>query len=96
LTVLSRAGKLADPRTRDALDIVEGKRGPDGSWQAEGYYWHLDGERHVMGQYWSAAKKTWKKRTVSSVEVVDWCGQGSNKMITLNALRVLKAAGRIK
>jgi len=96
LTILSIAGKLRDPRTREALDIVEGKRGPDGSWQAEGYYWHLDGGRQVSGQYWSAAKKTWKKRTVSSVEVVDWGGQGPNKMITLNALRVLKAAGRIK
>ena len=50
----------------------------------------------MAGQHWSAAKKTWMKRTVSSVEVVDWGRQGPNRMITLNALRVLKAASRIK
>lgn len=31
LTILSRAGKLDDPRTREALDVVEGKRTPTGS-----------------------------------------------------------------
>jgi len=33
------------------------------------------------------------KRT-SNVEVIDWGRHGPNEMITLNALRVLKAAGR--
>jgi hypothetical protein len=34
------------------------------------------------------------KRT-SNVEVVDWGRRGPNELITLNALRVLKAARRI-
>src|SRR5882762_8410160 len=29
LTILSRAGKLNDPRTKEALDTVEKKMGPD-------------------------------------------------------------------
>jgi hypothetical protein len=39
LRVLDRAGKLRDPRTRDALDLVESKRSTDGTWHAEGRFW---------------------------------------------------------
>lgn len=82
LRILHLAGKLGDPRTKDALDLVESKRLKDGSWQAEGYYWTL--------------KRSARPRlSVSNVDVVDWGRRGPNKMITLNALRVLKAAGRI-
>jgi len=41
LRVLDRVGKLGDPRTRKALDVVEGKRSKDGTWRSEGRYWHL-------------------------------------------------------
>jgi hypothetical protein len=41
LTILSRAGKLDDPRTKEALDIVEKKRGPSGLWHANDYYWRM-------------------------------------------------------
>ena len=41
LRVLDRVGKLGDPRTRDALDLLESKRSPDGTWHVEGRYWHL-------------------------------------------------------
>lgn len=41
LRVLDRAGRLGDPRTRDALDVVEAKRSKDGTWHPEGRYWHL-------------------------------------------------------
>jgi hypothetical protein len=67
---------LQDARLKEALDIVEAKRQPDGCWKAEGFYW-----------------VPWGKRT-SNVEIVDWGRRGPNEMITLNALRVLKAAGR--
>jgi hypothetical protein len=83
LIVLHRAGKLEDPRTREAIDVVESKRGEDGLWKPEGYYWSLK-------------RKTRAKLAVSNVEVVDWGRKDSNEMITLNALRVLKAAGRIQ
>jgi hypothetical protein len=80
LTILSRAGKLNDPRTKEALDIVEKKMGPDGLWHADAYYWN------------KSRKPVTKMRLL---EVVDWGRKGPNEMITLNALRVLKAAERI-
>jgi hypothetical protein len=40
LRVLERAGKLSDPRTREALDLVESKRAKDGTWHVEGRFWH--------------------------------------------------------
>lgn len=79
LTILSRAGRLDDTRTKEALDILESKRLKNGTWKAEGYYWGL---KHA-------------KRAASNVDVVDWGRKGPNEMITLAALRVLKAAGRI-
>ncbi len=81
LVILSRAGKLGDTRTVEALDIVEKKRGPDGLWYAEDYYW-------------IKKRKVSKKVKVSNVEVVNWGRKGPNEFITLNALRVLKASGR--
>jgi hypothetical protein len=82
LTVLSRSGKLEDSRTREAIDLVESKRGEDGLWRPEGYYWSLK-------------RKTRAKLAVSNVEIVDWGRNAPNEMITLNALRIMKAAGRI-
>jgi len=49
-----------------------------------------DGRWRAEGFYW----RTPGKRS-SNVEVVDWGRRGPNEMITLNALRVLKAAGRL-
>ncbi|MGA9838982.1 MAG: hypothetical protein WBF81_07115 [Thermoplasmata archaeon] len=40
LRVLGRAGRLSDPRTEEALDLVESKRGTDGTWSVEGRFWH--------------------------------------------------------
>jgi hypothetical protein len=78
LLVLSRLGPLTDPRLGDALDLVEAKRQPDGRWKTSGYY------------YW---RRREPKRGLH-VDVVDWGRGGPNEMVTLNALRVLKAAGR--
>ena len=75
LVILSRAGKLRDPRCCEALDIIESKRREDGCWRAEAYYWKPGG--------------------ASNVDVVDWGRKGANEMLTLNALRALKAGGRI-
>jgi hypothetical protein len=38
LRVLERVGKLGDPRTREALDLIESKRSEDGTWPAEGRF----------------------------------------------------------
>ena len=40
LRVLGRAGKLGDPRTREALALLESKRAKDGTWHVEGHLWH--------------------------------------------------------
>src|SRR5712691_512988 len=85
LTILSRAGKLDDPRTKEALDIVEKKRDPNGLWHANDYYWSM-----------RRTPLTKLKVLVSNVEIVDWGRKGPNKMITVNALRALKASGRTK
>jgi hypothetical protein len=83
LTILSRAGKLGDPRTVEALGIVEKKRGPNGLWHANDYYWKMRGMPST------------KMKLSSNVEIVDWGRKGPNKMITLNAFKVLKSAERI-
>ncbi len=45
LRVLGFAGKLGDPRTREALDLIESKRAKDGTWHSEGRFWHLGDRR---------------------------------------------------
>ena len=52
---------------------------------------HADGRWRPEGYYWRP--RAWKGS--SNVDVVDWGRNGPNKMITLNALRVLRAAGRL-
>ena len=43
LVILSRAGKIGDPRATEALDLIESKRGADGCWRAEAYVLETDG-----------------------------------------------------
>jgi hypothetical protein len=76
LRVLSRVRKLPDPRALEALDLIESKRDPDGTWHAEGRFWRRG------------------PTNAANTEVVDWGSSGPSEMITLNALRVLVAAGR--
>ena len=77
LLVITRGGRCTDPRAADALDVIEGKRRPDGRWNAQ-------------AQWWRAADSR------TTPEVVDWGHAGRpNLMVTLNALRVLAAAGRL-
>ena len=83
LVILSRAEKLSDPRTREALDIIESKRDKQDLWRSQAYFW----------QPMTATKFTGSDGPRQ--EVVDWGRGGPNEMITLNALRVLRAAGRL-
>ncbi|MBI3159778.1 MAG: hypothetical protein HYZ26_09300 [Chloroflexi bacterium] len=79
LKVLSEAGFLNDPRCAEALDLLESKRLPDGGWPAEATYY----------QY--------TEKKVSGRSPVDWGGTSRKRMnpwVTLDALAVLKAAGR--
>lgn len=60
LVILSRAGKVNDPRAQEALDIVESKLGADGTWRADAFYWK---PKDLTG---------FPKPVRSNVDVVDW------------------------
>jgi hypothetical protein len=74
LKVLAEARLLGDARCKDALDLLEAKRLPDGGWPAERCYHRAGAER------------------------VDWGGTSAGRMnewVTVDALSVLRAAGRL-
>jgi len=57
LRIMKLADRLGDPRTKEALDIVESKRMKDGRWRPEGYYarpstevvdWGRDGPNEMI------------------------------------------------
>jgi hypothetical protein len=56
----------------------------------------LAGSRQEDGT-WTAAKPWWRPpgSSGSNVEVVDWGRRGPNELVTLDVLRVLRAAGRL-
>ena len=56
------------------------KRGPDGLWHADDFYWNM-----------KRTPSTKSKVNVSNVEVVDWGPKVPDRVITPNALRVFKA-----
>lgn len=75
---LTRLGKITDPRAAEGLDLLEQRRRPEGWWAADRQWWVKPGHRFTK-QY----------------DVVDWGAAGRpSPMITLNALRILHAAGR--
>jgi hypothetical protein len=77
LLILSRLGKVGDPRAAEALDVLSGLQRADGYWHSGPSWWRPPG------------------RSGSNVEVVDWGRRGPSEMITLNALRTLRSAGRV-
>jgi hypothetical protein len=79
LKVLAEGGYIGDERCREALDILESKRLPDGGFPAEGKYYQAGGQAR------------------SGRSLVDWGGTSrrrSNEWVTVDALYVLRAAGR--
>jgi hypothetical protein len=82
LMAMAQIGKIRDRRCADALDLLEEKRLPDGGWPAEHRY-----QRGV-----SKALRTY-------ADYVDWDGAGArrrNDWVTVDALGVLAAAGRLR
>ncbi len=80
LKVLNEAGLLHDPRTTEALDLLQSKRLPDGGFPAEDRYYRTGGSSSGLGH-----------------SLADWGGvsqKSMNSWVTLDALSVLKAAGR--
>lgn len=79
LKVMAEAGFIRDERCRDALDLLESKHMADGGFPAEEKYYQLANPGNPR------------------YSVVDWGGASkkrSNEWVTVEALCVLKAAGR--
>jgi len=82
LKAMARIGRIRDKRCADALDLLESKRLPDGGWPAE--------------QKWYSGRS---KALKANAEHVDWGGTRKKRMnewVTVDALAVLQAAGRIR
>jgi len=80
LKVMQEAGFLDDPRCKAALDLLESKRLPDGGFPAEEKYYRAT-EKHVSGR----SQVNWGRTSKRNF----------NPFVTLDALRVLHAAGRL-
>ena len=79
LKVMAEAGKISDSRCKDALDLLEAKQLDDGGWPAEARYYKTSEVLQNGNDY------------------IDWGGVSQKKMnpwVTVDALTVLKAAGR--
>ena len=80
LRAMAELGRIGDPRCADALDLLESKRLPDGGWPAEAKYYKTS-EAVALGN-----------------DDVDWGGTStrrSNPWVTVDALSVLRASGRL-
>jgi hypothetical protein len=80
LKVLAEAGFIGDPRCAAALDLLESKRLPDGGFPAEHRYYRIS------------------DKPVSNRSLVNWGGVSKkhlNEYVTVDALAVLRAAGRL-
>lgn len=81
LKVLAESGFIRDRRCKDALDLLESKQTEDGGWPAEKKYYKASDTIALGNDY------------------VDWGGTSKKMMnpwVTVDALYVLKEAGRIK
>jgi hypothetical protein len=81
LKILSEAGYITDPRCTAGLDLLESKWLDEGGFPAEGKYYRVDNKK------------------ISGHSRVDWGGTSkihANPFITLDALTVLKQAGRFE
>jgi hypothetical protein len=81
LKTLAEADFVRDARCRDALDLLESKRLADGGFPAEGKYYRVTDRRG------------------SGRSTVDWGGMGArraNPFVTVEALSVLRKAGRFR
>ena len=87
LKALAEAELIADPRCREALDLLESKRLADGGFPAEGKHYRLNVRRTKTGR-WATGRS-----------LVNWGGVSKRRMnewVTADTLYVLAAAGRIQ
>ncbi|MFH2038083.1 MAG: hypothetical protein ABIJ65_01475 [Chloroflexota bacterium] len=80
LKVMAEAGFIGDPRCQPALDLLESRRLPDGGFPADSTYYHLT------------------RPEISNYSPVSWGGiskKKANPFVTVEALTVLRASGRL-
>jgi hypothetical protein len=83
LKAIAEAGRIKDPRCTDALDLLESKRLADGGFPAEAKHYRVTDKKTATGCHAS---------------LVDWGGVNKRRMnefVTVEALAVLRAAGRL-
>ena len=78
LKAMARIGRISDPRCADALDLLEGKRLPDGGWPAEKRYYKVSPKAMVA----NADYVDWGGASAKRM----------NEWVTVDALGVLRAA----
>lgn len=81
LKVMAEAGFIKDKRCSDALDLLESKMVKGGGWRTGAKYYKVMPDKIQLGG-----------------EYVDWSGTGTrkwNEWVTVDALYVLKEAGRV-
>jgi hypothetical protein len=86
LRVMAEAGLIRDRRCKDALDLLESKRLPDGGFPAEKAHYRATAKWCLAAARWSSGRS-----------LVNWGGVSSrrlNEWVTADALAVLKASGR--
>jgi hypothetical protein len=81
LKVMAESGFIKDKRCQDALDILEGKRLPDGGWPAEARFYQNTDE---------------KKSNYDLVDWGGVSKKKYNEWVTVDALYVLKESGRLE
>src|SRR6266550_4311938 len=81
LKAMACIGRIRDPRCSEALDLLGSKRLPDGGWPAQ-------------RRFYKVRPTTFEANS----DYVDWGGTGSRRMnewVTVDALAVLRSAGRL-
>ena len=81
LKAMMQVGQMRDARCAEALDLLEERRLPDGGWPAEKRYYKVSA-----------------KTMTSNADYVNWGGTSRRRMnewITVDALAVLRSAGRL-
>jgi hypothetical protein len=81
LKAMTQIGRIRDERCTDALDLLEQRRLSDGGWPAEKRYYKVD-----------------PRAMQANTDYVDWGGTSVKRMnewVTVDALAVLRAAGRL-
>jgi hypothetical protein len=75
LVTLARSVGLGDPRTAAALDLVESRRLPDGTWRTEGKWWKRPGSKgsNVEAVDWDETAN--ELLTVRALEVLEAAGR---------------------